>query len=301
MPTANSTSNTQAGSASPSHLGPLSTIQTEPGTGHPTSNTQSQAGHPPPDGAVSTSTSSHFGPMSSTSVAASTSAPGSSTMPPVRDLLLEEGITLREYSPGQKPHMLCPKCQGGSSSEHSLAVNITEGSSGAVWKCHRANCGWEGHTNQGSGTPCVADTRLGADTNMATNVDIHAVKSNLSLPAPLLRSVTSSISSQPCSESHVKDFVVKHVCCYMISSQLCRCVVRTQFTAMVDRPWPMLVQPERRCSPCVSGQRSPTAPSCSRWVRSCWRTLPVGASARTPWTRTGSCRRSPGCQDAQTR
>lgn len=33
-------------------------------------------------------------------------------VPPLRDLLQERGIVLRNYSPGQYTHLACPQCQG---------------------------------------------------------------------------------------------------------------------------------------------------------------------------------------------
>ncbi|XP_051128290.1 twinkle homolog protein, chloroplastic/mitochondrial-like isoform X2 [Andrographis paniculata] len=48
--------------------------------------------------------------------------------------------------PGQHK-LICPKCEGGSTSEKSLALHISEDRSSAVWLCHRATCGWKGGTD----------------------------------------------------------------------------------------------------------------------------------------------------------
>ena len=71
--------------------------------------------------------------------------------PPIRDLLHAQGIVMRDYSPGQKPHMTCPQCAGGSSGEASLAVVVSDDSRGAAWLCHRGSCGWKGAVNASSG------------------------------------------------------------------------------------------------------------------------------------------------------
>ena len=78
-------------------------------------------------------------------------AASSRRAPPIRDLLHAQGIVMRDYSPGQKPHMTCPQCAGGSSGEASLAVVVSDDSRGAAWLCHRGSCGWKGAVNASSG------------------------------------------------------------------------------------------------------------------------------------------------------
>eukprot|EP00891_Asterochloris_glomerata_P000826 jgi/Astpho2/826/fgenesh1_pm.00016_%23_20_t len=77
-------------------------------------------------------------------------AASSRRAPPIRDLLHAQGIVMRDYSPGQKPHMTCPQCAGGSSGEASLAVVVSNDSRGAAWLCHRGSCGWKGAVNASS-------------------------------------------------------------------------------------------------------------------------------------------------------
>lgn len=61
----------------------------------------------------------------------------------LRDLLQEEGITAQQYFPGQ--HRLhCNRCNGGSTGEKSLSLNIDPSGRVAKWVCHRATCGWQG-------------------------------------------------------------------------------------------------------------------------------------------------------------
>ncbi len=45
---------------------------------------------------------------------------------PIRDLLLERNIVLRQYAPGQHNGLLCPQCQGGSHRESSFNVHIDD-------------------------------------------------------------------------------------------------------------------------------------------------------------------------------
>ncbi|EHM01406.1 hypothetical protein HMPREF9946_02145 [Acetobacteraceae bacterium AT-5844] len=60
------------------------------------------------------------------------------------DLLAEHGIPrLRSQAPGHSEKLICPKCGGGRSREHSLSVTIDPDGEGVVWRCHRGNCGWQ--------------------------------------------------------------------------------------------------------------------------------------------------------------
>ena len=90
-------------------------------------------------------------PASPPSGEGAAAAAGSHRTPPIRDLLHAHGIVMRDYSPGQKPHMTCPQCAGGSSGEASLAVVVSDDSRGAAWLCHRGSCGWKGAVNASSG------------------------------------------------------------------------------------------------------------------------------------------------------
>ena len=59
--------------------------------------------------------------------AASSSEPGDADVStPIRDLLLERNIVLRQYAPGQHNGLLCPQCQGGSHRESSFNVHIDD-------------------------------------------------------------------------------------------------------------------------------------------------------------------------------
>lgn len=60
----------------------------------------------------------------------------------VIDLLLDHGIRLKSIRPGRNEHILCPRCEGGSSREKSLSVTIDADGQGATWICHRGSCGW---------------------------------------------------------------------------------------------------------------------------------------------------------------
>ena len=70
----------------------------------------------------------------------------------IRDLLETQKIVLQEYAPGQKPKTRCPRCNGGTQHEDSLAVHISVDSQSAAWLCHRATCGWDGKIDQKAGT-----------------------------------------------------------------------------------------------------------------------------------------------------
>ena len=90
-------------------------------------------------------------PASSSTSEGDAAAASNRRAPPIRDLLHAQGIVMRDYSPGQKPHMTCPQCAGGSSGEASLAVVVSDDSRGAAWLCHRGSCGWKGAVNASSG------------------------------------------------------------------------------------------------------------------------------------------------------
>ncbi|MCO5598063.1 hypothetical protein L7F22_052153 [Adiantum nelumboides] len=66
--------------------------------------------------------------------------------PPVVNMLREVNIHLASPRRGEQIRKLCPKCYGGSKGETSLSVNISLDGLFAVWHCHRATCGWSGHT-----------------------------------------------------------------------------------------------------------------------------------------------------------
>lgn len=59
----------------------------------------------------------------------------------VYEKLSEQGINLRSNRQGDQ-RMVCPKCHGGRSKEHSLSVTVRPDE--AVWLCHRGQCGWTG-------------------------------------------------------------------------------------------------------------------------------------------------------------
>uniref|UniRef100_A0A061S6G6 Twinkle protein n=1 Tax=Tetraselmis sp. GSL018 TaxID=582737 RepID=A0A061S6G6_9CHLO len=61
----------------------------------------------------------------------------------LRDRLLNSGITLSSFTPGEH-RTVCPICSGGSTRERCLGVTIKEGGREAVWNCFRAKCGWKG-------------------------------------------------------------------------------------------------------------------------------------------------------------
>ena len=65
------------------------------------------------------------------------------TISNVADLLSEHGIRLKSIRRGRNEHILCPKCEGGSSKEKSLSVTIDADGQGATWICHRGSCGWQ--------------------------------------------------------------------------------------------------------------------------------------------------------------
>ncbi|XP_073009688.1 twinkle homolog protein, chloroplastic/mitochondrial [Typha latifolia] len=58
--------------------------------------------------------------------------------------LEKEGILCRSCKPGQYDHLLCPKCDGGSTKEATLSVFIREDAQLALWQCFRGKCGWKG-------------------------------------------------------------------------------------------------------------------------------------------------------------
>ena len=61
----------------------------------------------------------------------------------LRDVLLEKGIVLTSYTPGQH-RIVCPSCGGGSNAERSLAVHVEDDGASCQWMCHRATCEWTG-------------------------------------------------------------------------------------------------------------------------------------------------------------
>ena len=63
--------------------------------------------------------------------------------PTIRDALLERGVTLKAYTPGEH-RMVCPRCGGGSNRELCFALRIEPDAQGAMWTCHRGTCGWKG-------------------------------------------------------------------------------------------------------------------------------------------------------------
>lgn len=64
------------------------------------------------------------------------------------DQLSQEGIAqirgFRANAIGIDQKVVCPRCGGGSSKERCLSVKL-DNEGGAVWQCHRANCGWVGN------------------------------------------------------------------------------------------------------------------------------------------------------------
>jgi twinkle protein len=60
------------------------------------------------------------------------------------ELLAEHGIRPNRYTPGHSADLRCPRCDGGKTRETSLRLKINEDGNGALWKCFRASCGWQG-------------------------------------------------------------------------------------------------------------------------------------------------------------
>ncbi|KAF6173146.1 hypothetical protein GIB67_028444 [Kingdonia uniflora] len=70
--------------------------------------------------------------------------------------LRKNGVKLDVCKPGANYRVLCPKCDGGSTSEKCLSViifedkeessqaSIVQGGPLAFFKCHRGKCGWNG-------------------------------------------------------------------------------------------------------------------------------------------------------------
>lgn len=56
-------------------------------------------------------------------------------------LLADQGIRLKRQEPGRWHRTICPQCRD---KEASLSVRIYDDEDGALWKCHRSKCGWEG-------------------------------------------------------------------------------------------------------------------------------------------------------------
>ena len=86
--------------------------------------------------------------------------PSTSSDATIRDQLAAQGIILRRYTAGQQNNLLCPKCKGGSSSEPSFNVFITEDSREAKWICHRGTCGWAGGCSVTQGQPSSSGRQL---------------------------------------------------------------------------------------------------------------------------------------------
>ncbi|KAJ4849310.1 hypothetical protein Tsubulata_017466 [Turnera subulata] len=69
----------------------------------------------------------------------------------LRRKLMELGIELDNFAPGQYSHLVCPACRGGDSGEKSLSLFISVDGSTATWVCHRAKCGWKSGATPYSG------------------------------------------------------------------------------------------------------------------------------------------------------
>ena len=65
-------------------------------------------------------------------------------MDSVSGILADAGIRLRNLRPGHNEHLLCPRCEGGSTREKSLSVTIDADGQGTTWICHRGSCNWTG-------------------------------------------------------------------------------------------------------------------------------------------------------------
>ena len=88
----------------------------------------------------------------------------------LRDVLLEKGIVLTSYTPGQH-RIVCPMCGGGSTAERSLAVHVDDDGSGCQWMCHRATCEWTGGAS-------TADARPSFGAGPGRNVDANGERSS---------------------------------------------------------------------------------------------------------------------------
>ncbi len=88
----------------------------------------------------------------------------------LRDVLLEKGIVLTSYTPGQH-RIVCPMCGGGSTAERSLAVHVDDDGSGCQWMCHRATCEW-------TGAASTADARPSFGAGPGRNVDANGERSS---------------------------------------------------------------------------------------------------------------------------
>lgn len=60
------------------------------------------------------------------------------------DMLFSHGVRPKYWGPGHTEQIRCPKCEGGSTKETSLTITIDQDNGGAVWHCHRGNCGFSG-------------------------------------------------------------------------------------------------------------------------------------------------------------
>ncbi len=77
----------------------------------------------------------------------------------MRELLQSHNILLRDYRAGQH-RGTCPKCQGGSTSEKSLSVIISEDGRHTSARCFRATCNWS--VKSGLGEHANTQLRAGA-------------------------------------------------------------------------------------------------------------------------------------------
>ncbi len=77
----------------------------------------------------------------------------------MRELLQSHNILLRDYRAGQH-RGTCPKCQGGSTSEKSLSVIISEDGRHMSARCFRATCNWS--VKSGLGEHANTQLRAGA-------------------------------------------------------------------------------------------------------------------------------------------
>jgi len=81
---------------------------------------------------------------------------------PLRDLLQDKGIVMRNYSPGQYTHLACPQCQGGSNNDKELSVLIEPDGQSARWNCFRGSCGYVGSVTVGGSSVHRSSSRPAA-------------------------------------------------------------------------------------------------------------------------------------------
>lgn len=99
----------------------------------------------------------------------------------VRALLSDQGIRPKRLTPGVWTRATCPKCEGGRDREDSLAVRVDNDTLGAIWKCHRGTCGWEGNGRvAGAGRSDGAGSHVGRPERVVQPPPAHppAVVSN---------------------------------------------------------------------------------------------------------------------------